>query len=217
MHNGSPGAYRFLMLAFMHLVARPFARVFGGSEVRSLELPGVVKQPILDDGRTDARLHYYADANVGVPKSHTGITAMFGGVAFDDVSQRQQVKSTESHTSEVISAGTCVHKAIPHRGFIQESHFPQLSPTAVMLDSQTTIYVANNDAAAGRSLWLRRRVAVLHQAAGDGTAEFVKVPEEINCSDMHTKYLVFKRWARHRQVTNNLRDHYIAKYFGPVK
>jgi hypothetical protein len=54
---------------------------------------------------------------------------------------------------------------------------------------------ANNDAAAGRSLWLRRRVAVLHQAAGDGTAEFVKVPEEINCSDMHTKYLVFKRWG----------------------
>ena len=209
MHNGSPEAYKLMLYGYMHLVARPYARVFGGNEVRSLELPGIVKQPVSDEGVVDARLHYYCDANVGSPpnvKAHTGIVAMFGGVAIDEVSGRQQIKAGESHTTEVVAASTCIHKAMPQRGFIQESYLPQGDPTAFLLDSQTTIDVSNNDAASGRSLWLRRRIEVNHQAVRDGTITVVKVPEALNCADMHTKYLVHERWKRHRDVTLNLTD-----------
>ena len=105
---------------------------------------------------------------------------------------------------------------MPQRGFIQESYLPQGEPTAFLLDSQTTIDVSNNDAASGRSLWLRRRIEVNHQAVRDGTITVVKVPEALNCADMHTKYLVHERWKRHRDVTLNLTDERVKKYFPPI-
>ena len=158
----------------MHLCTHPVGHHFGHPEVRSLELAGIVKQPILPDGRMDPRCLAYCNANVRERRNTSGIMQMLGGSSFDNVSQKQLVKSGESHTSEVMAATTCTHRLIPHRGLIQEIHVPLPEPTVIFMDSATTIYVANNNAAAGRSLWLRRRVHVLHANVEDGTAIYTK-------------------------------------------
>jgi hypothetical protein len=89
---------------------------------------------------------------------------------------------------------------------MQELHIHQPDATAIFMDSSTTISVANNDASAGRSLWLRRRVRVLHAHADSNEVVYNKIPEEKNCSDAHTKYLTFARWKRHMGIILNISD-----------
>ena len=136
---------------------------------------------------------------------------MLGGSSFDNVSQSQLVKSGESHTAEVMAGTTGTHRLIVHKGFIQEMHVPQPEATAMITDSATTIYVANNDAAAGRSLWLRRRIHVLHANVEDETTVYTKIPEALNISDAHTKYLVYPKWIEHVKRILNVTDEDIKK------
>ena len=211
MHNGSWPGYRVMLHVFMHLMAHPIGHHFGHPEVRSLEHAGIVKQPVLPDGRMDPRLMTFFDANVGERKNATGIVGLLGGSSYDNVSQSQLVKSGESHTAEVMAGTTGTHRLIVHKGFIQEMHVPQPEATAMITDSATTIYVANNDAAAGRSLWLRRRIHVLHANVEDETTVYTKIPEALNISDAHTKYLVYPKWIEHVKRILNVTDADIKK------
>ena len=136
----------------------------------------------------------------------TGNVQLLGGTTFDNVGQGQTIKSGESHTSEVVAASTCTHRLIPNRGLIQECHIPQSAATAIFLDSMTTIYVANNDTAAAKSLWLRRRVDILHTHQENGAVVYNKVAEEFNPADVYTKYLTYDRWKRHMKVILNATD-----------
>ena len=90
-----------MLLACMHLIAHPVARRIGGNEVRSLELPGVVKQPTLDNGCPDPRYHNYSDASNASPegKNITGIVQMFGGTSFDNVWDDLNSPASCKHTS----------------------------------------------------------------------------------------------------------------------
>lgn len=71
MHNASWEGFNMLQFAYMHLIEHPIPHRFGHPDVRSLELPGIVRQPILDNGRPDTRHHVYCDASVQLPKNVT--------------------------------------------------------------------------------------------------------------------------------------------------
>ena len=145
-----------------------------------------------------------ADASVGDPHSMTGVVGMFAGASFDDICQRQHCKSGESATSEIVAGGSAMHRVILARGLAQEMGYPQVEPTPVYFDSAATIFAATHDASSKRSMWLRRRTAILREGVDMREFEPHKIPQEDNAADVHTKYLVFKAWKRHTWFIGNL-------------
>ncbi len=77
----------------------------------------------------------------------------------------------------------------------------QAKPTPMYCDSASTIFVANNDKAVKRSVWLLRRAAVLREGVDSGEIEFVKISEHDNVADGLTKPLKYETWRRHLGYT----------------
>ena len=203
-HCLSPDGVKFLKFALMHLVAHPFATHWGGSTCRSLELSSPIKQPYSTEDQ-EWGLYFKYDANLSTSaKSMTGVVGMLAGGAIDNICQSQQCKAGETHTTEVVAGGTALNRIITARGLLQEMHYPQGRPTPTFTDSATSIFVANDDGAVKRALWLRRRVLVLRDGVDDGEFEPIKIPEEDNAADVYTKYLVFQKWKRHTDFINNM-------------
>jgi hypothetical protein len=203
-HCLSPEGVKFLKYALMHLVAHPYATHWGGTTCRSLELSAPIKQPYSCEDQ-EWGLYFKYDANLSISaKSMTGIVGMLAGGAIDNICQSQQCKAGETHTTEVVAGGTALTRIITARGLLQEMHYPQNRPTPTFTDSATSIFVANDDGAVKRALWLRRRVLVLRDGVDTGEFEPIKIPEEDNASDVYTKYLVFQKWKRHSDFINNM-------------
>ena len=76
-------------------------------------------------------------------------------------------------------------------------------PTAFYLDSQTTVKVASDDAAAKKSVWVKRRIEVLHDAVKLGEIAPEHVPESDMVADPFTKYLGLTVWLRHMHYLVN--------------
>ena len=203
-HCLSPDGFKFLKYALMHLVAHPFATHWGGPTCRSLELSTPIKQPYSTEDQ-EWGLYFKYDANLSTSaKSMTGVVGMLAGGAIDNICQSQQCKAGETHTTEVVAGGTALNRIITARGLLQEMHYPSNRPTPTFTDSATSIFVANDDGALKRALWLRRRVLVLRDGVDEGEFEPIKIPEEDNASDVYTKYLVFQKWKRHTDFINNM-------------
>ena len=182
----------------MHLWWHPYATHWGGEHCRSIELATPVKQPHCYEDVMFG-LYYMIDANLGddVYPSMTGVIGMLAGGCVDSVCSRQHHKAAESATTEAVAGGTGRNHLVTLRGVLHELHVPQVLPTPAFFDASAAIFFATNDAAAKRAIWLRRRIAVLRQGVQDEELEPLKVPEEDNGADMHTKYLPFGRWQRH--------------------
>ena len=60
-----------------------------------------------------------------------------------------------------------------------------------------SVLVANDDAAAKKSVWLKRRIVVLQDAVDLGEIVPVHVPESNMVADIFTKYLKLVVWLRH--------------------
>jgi hypothetical protein len=90
-------------------------------------------------------------SNVDMPSITGGVTMLAGGV-IDALSQRQHTVSPDAHTSEVVAAGTCLHRVIAIRGILQELRIPQVTPTPLYVDSISTSFVANDTGSVKRSM-----------------------------------------------------------------
>ena len=86
---------------------------------------------------------------------------MLAGGAIDPVCQRQHQKAAEAHTTEIVAGGTALHRVMFAREMCREWCVGAENPTPIMFDSQTTIFVANDETAIKRSIWIRRRSAIL--------------------------------------------------------
>ena len=65
------------------------------------------------------------------------------------------------------------------------------------MDSATSVFVASNDTAVKKSVWLVRRALVLQDGVSfDEIAPF-HISEADMVADPFTKYLVYPVWARH--------------------
>lgn len=141
----------------------------------------------------------------------TGIVGMLAGGCIDSVCQRQHCKASEAHTTEVVAGGTALHRVIFSREILREWYYAPSGPTPVAFDSATTIFVAKDEKAAKRSIWIRRRANVLTEGVDTGEIDPIKVDESLNAADMHTKYLVFNVWRRHLWHAHNLTTERCAK------
>ena len=124
---------------------------------------------------------------------------MLGGGPVLVVCQRQLLTAPDSHSSEVSAAGTILHRLIPMRGLLQELLIPQLRPSPLYTDSQSTIFVTNSSAAMKRLVWLNRRAAVLREGVDMSEVTFEKIGDADNVANYYTK-----------PVTAQVMQHYFA-------
>lgn len=201
--NPSWAAHRHLCFALMHLIAKPYAPHFGGPECRSLEMATPIKQPVTFEDKI-WHLYFMNDASMMEPLAMTGVIGMLAGAAIDSVCQRQHNLAGESHSVEIVAGGTGYTRVLLCRGVMREWGYPCADATPFMFDSATTIFVAKDESAVKRSIWIRRRSRVLTEGTEMGDINPVKVDESLNAADMHTKYLAHPVWKKHVWHAHNL-------------
>ena len=118
--------------------------------------------------------------------------------------QRQHLVAPDSHTSEITAAGTALNRLIPTRGLLAELHIHQIRPTPQWQDCSSAIFVANDTAASKRSVWNRRRSAVVTEGKLMGESDPLKIEEFNNVADDYTKFVTFDVYTRHLHYTHNL-------------
>ena len=106
--------------------------------------------------------------------------------------QRQQLQAPDVHTAEVVAAGNNLNLVIPQNGLLQELHIRLGKPTPFYLDSATTVFVASNDAAVKKSVWLVRRAIVLQDGVAFDEIAPIHISEQDMVADPFTKYLVYR-------------------------
>ena len=76
-------------------------------------------------------------------------------------------------------------------------------PLANGLDSASTVFVATDDTAIKKSVWLIRRACVLEDGVVHDEIEPLHITERDMAADILTKYLVFAVWIRHVHYLTN--------------
>ena len=78
----------------------------------------------------------------------------------------------------------------------QELHICLGSATPLYFDSLSTVFVANSDQAEKKSIWLRRRAAVLQEGHDHNEIVPIHISGTDMVADAFTKYLVLRVWLR---------------------
>ena len=191
----------------MHLLAHSPGSNYGGDPTLfGLEQPDGV---VFGDPYRERPAYavWFADASLE-SGSRTGGACMLARGCILPLSQRQHLAAPESHSSEVVSAGTNFNFAVPVIGALQELRIQQGKAVPFYLDSKTTVFVASSDSAVKKSVWLIRRVAVIDEGVLHGYIQPVHISERDMAADPFTKYLKHGVWARHM--------HFLLNKPGPV-
>ena len=93
-------------------------------------------------------------------------------------------------------------------GVLQELHIRCGDATPYYLDNTATLFVANDDAAAKKSVWLARRLTVLHEGVSCNEIEPIHIGESEMVADPFTKYLPYAVWVKHMNYLLNCGDSY---------
>ena len=185
----------------MHMKAFPDSVSYCTYGVEGLEQPAELLTPF-----GDVRPHYFhtfVDANL-TESSRTGGVGMLACGVIQPVSQRQHLKAACAHTSEVVAASTFLNLLAPTNGTLQELSIRRGMPTPFYVDSISTVFVATDDKAIKKSVWLIRRAGVLRDGVTYNDIQALHVPEYNNIADPLTKYLTLAVWKRHMHYLLNL-------------
>ena len=207
MDNPSWEGYKSLKIAFLHVIANPVPWTAGGHGHAFEIKPAQELTPLQNDQPKSAVLHTFVDASMRA-RAVTGYVAMIMGVCVDSYCGRQQMRSAESHSVEAIAASTAVHRLIPLRGLLHEIGLLQPQATPLFVDSQSTVYVANDDVAAKKSIWILRRIGVVLDSVQMGDVAVIKINRSFNVADIFTRYNTYDTWIRFM--------HYIENYFATL-
>ena len=187
------------------LIASPRCNTYGGWDIVGLEAPASRPMPFTADAK-DMAYHFFSDAS-NKAVSTTGGVGMLAGGNIQAVSQNQHLAAPESSTAEIVAAGSKLNAVVSTNGILQELRIRQGVATPFYLDSRTTVLVATDDAAARKSVWLKRRIAVLQEGVDLGEIQPIFIPERNMVADPLTKYLTYPVWIRHMAYLLNDRKH----------
>jgi hypothetical protein len=156
-------------------------------------------------GRTNKimGLHWFSDASP-TGRSSTGGVGMLAGGNVLSCSQRQHLSSPDSHTSEIVSAGTNFSLLVPLAGVLQELNILQGAKVPFYLDSLSSVFVSKSDTAIKKSAWLIRRADVLQDGVKHGDIRPMHISERDMAADPFTKYLTYPVWKRHMDYILNV-------------
>jgi len=146
---------------------------------------------------TKGDIHLYATADAAFDvypdsKSHSGGTIHLGtnSASFLSITRKQPILADSSTEAEFISAHTIATNIIWLRGLLEELGFPQLNPTPLMQDNQSTIrLLTNKGTSAGRTKHLRRRFNGLREHITNGDISVHYLATDCMISDILTKPL----------------------------
>ena len=161
-------------------------------------------------------MHIYVDANVGSggdDKSTTGINVMLAGAAIIVISNRQHVATPGPHVSETIAATEAVMRAIVTRGVLHEFLVPQVDPTPILSDSETTRLIIHDARSMGRSAWMANRVEFVGENQTRGEIDVQHIPGTQNPADSDTKFVDYPQWARDTEYKLNTKFCYKPAVF----
>ena len=96
--------------------------------------------------------------------------------------------------------------SIPISGVLQELGIQRGLPPPMYFDSATTVFVAKDDTAVKKSVWIIRRAKVLQEGVVYGEMVPVHILEKYMVADPFTKYLPFPVWSKHRAYLLNMRE-----------
>ena len=141
-------------------------------------------------------LHVFADGSLGERKSMSGAIQMLAAGPVDVLMARQHLNSPDSHTTEVVAASSALHRVVGTRGKCQELRIWQERPTPFYMDSTSTIFVANDEKAMKRSVWIARRTVALREGKSMGEIMPTYLEALMNCANFFTKYETYTRNMR---------------------
>ena len=201
MADPSHDTLKHLKAMIMHMVAFPHCNTYGGWGVVGLEQPVDLITPF-SEGTKAMYFHYFSDSNLDIPSVSGGVGMLAGGPIITR-SANQHLAAPNSHAAEVVSAGDNLNSVMPVNGILQEIGIRQGASTPYYLDSNTTVFVSSNDAAAKKSVWMMRRVVVLHEGVTMSEITPIHITEKDMVADPLTKYLKQVVWARHMKYGMN--------------
>ena len=146
-------------------------------------------------GKKAMHYHHFSDASVDMPGVSGGAAFLAGGL-IQGLTQRQHLKATGSHDNELVAGGTNLNFCIMINGILQELHIRLGSATPLYFDSLSTVFVAKSDQSEKKSIWLRRRAAVLQEGHDHNEIVPIHISGTDMVADAFTKYLVLRVWRR---------------------
>ena len=99
-----------------------------------------------------------------------------------------------------------MHRVMPVRGLAHELRITQSFGTPGFIDSSSTVFIARDQAAPKRSIWILRRSAVLQESKEQGDIDPLKIDEHDNVADDQTKPVSHATFVRHLRYTHNVLD-----------
>ena len=148
--------------------------------------------------------HAYSDGGGSATSaSITGGAGFLAGGVLYPILSRQHLTAPEVHTIEVVAGGTGLNMVGLVNAILQEMQVRLGKATPYYFDSSSTVFVANNEKAIKRSVWLIRRVKVLLEAVEYGDIIVIHIGDAYMVADVFTKYLKYERWHRHVVYLNN--------------
>ena len=199
MANPSSERMKDVKHSFLYLRNNPIGKTFGGKHVGGI-MATEKDVHAFTTGQKMGKLHVFSDASVGV----TGGAIMLAGGCVQMLSARQHLASPSAHTSETVAAGTILNLLIPINGVCQELSIRLGEPTPFYLDSLSTVFVALDEEAPKKSIWIMRRTAMIQEAVKMKEIKPIHISEYDMVADSCTKYIKHSVWARHMHYVLNL-------------
>ena len=79
---------------------------------------------------------------------------------------------------------------------LHEWSMPQVHPTSLWFDSQSTVFAVSNEGSVKRSVWSLRRAVVIQEAIIMRVIKARKLSTARNLADIFTKYVKYVTWRR---------------------
>ena len=149
------------------------------------------------------RPHGWCDANLEYPRSTTSLYFMLAGATIETIVSRQRATAKTVHDSETIACSELVARTKACRGMLQAFSIPQVDPTPLYSDSDSTAKVSRNEASPRRSLYLMLRAKFITDSFKDKETVVMHIDGKLNPADAGTKYLSFDTWYRYLRYVLN--------------
>ena len=165
-------------------------------------LRGIIDFGIIYRRGNEATLIAYLDSDyagdVNDRRSTSGYVFVLGSGAVSWSSKKQPVVTLSTTEAEFIAAASCACQNVWLRRILEQVGHPQLKPTTVYYDNNSTIKLSRNPVLHGRSKHIDVRFHFLRDLSKDEVIKLVQCSSQEHISDIMTKPLKLESFSNFR-------------------
>ena len=162
-------------------------------------LRGTTKFGIMYRRGKEGTLIAYSDSDyagdVNDRRSTSGYVFVLGSGAVSWSSKKQPVVTLSTIEAEFIAAASCACQNVWLRRILEQVGHPQLKPTTVYYDNNSTIKLSRNPVLHGRSKHIDVRFHFLKDLCKDEVIKLVQCRSQEQISDIMTKHLMLESFS----------------------